>query len=86
MAGKVYLVGAGPGKADLITVRGQCVLKEADVVIYDYLVNKRLLEHAKDGAELICCDKLGGKRYPDGFLKRQEKINDLLVKKAREGR
>ncbi|MBU0896134.1 MAG: hypothetical protein KKB76_00730, partial [Candidatus Omnitrophica bacterium] len=57
MKNKVYLVGAGPGKPDLITVRGLNILKEADVVIHDYLVDKRLLEYANDGAELICCDK-----------------------------
>ncbi len=44
MKDKVYLVGAGPGKPDLITVRGLNILKEADVVIYDYLVDRKLLE------------------------------------------
>ncbi|MEE9499834.1 MAG: uroporphyrinogen-III C-methyltransferase, partial [Candidatus Omnitrophota bacterium] len=68
---KVYLVGAGPGKPDLITVRGLNILKEADVVIYDYLVDKSILENAKDGAELLC---------------RQDRINNLLVKKAKEGK
>ena len=61
MKNKVYLVGAGPGKPDLITVRGLNILKEADVVIYDYLVDERLLEQAREGAELICCDKLAKK-------------------------
>lgn len=83
---KVYLVGAGPGKPDLITIRGLNILKEADVVIYDYLVDKRILENAKEDAELICCDKLGKKRYSDGFLVHQDKINNLLVKKAKEGK
>jgi len=86
MKGKVYLVGAGPGKADLITVRGLNILKEADVVIYDYLVDKSLLEYTKKGAELICCDELGKKRYSNGFLIHQEKINQLLTKKAKEGK
>lgn len=86
MKNKVYLVGAGPGKADLITVRGLDILKEADVVIYDYLVDKRILENAKGGAELICCDRLGKKRYSNGFLIHQDKINSLLVKKAKEGK
>jgi len=44
---KIYFVGAGPGGADLITVRGREILREADVVIYDYLVDKRLLDEAK---------------------------------------
>ena len=104
MKGKVYLVGAGPGKPDLITVRGLNILKEADVVIYDYLVDRSLLEYAKDGAQLLCCDKLGkpspfsyketlyidkgrGKeRYSNGFLVHQDKINSLIIKKAKEGK
>jgi len=86
MKGKIYLVGAGPGKPDLITVRGLSILKEADVVIYDYLVDKGILEYTKKDAELICCDELGKKRYSNGFLIHQEKINQLLVKKAKEGK
>lgn len=83
---KVYLVGAGPGGSDLITVRGLNILKEAEVVIYDYLVDRRILENTKEGAELICCDKLDGDRYPDGFLVHQEKIDELMVKKVKEGK
>jgi uroporphyrinogen III methyltransferase/synthase len=83
---KVYLVGAGPGKPDLITVRGLNILKEADVIIYDYLVDKRILENAGNSAELICSDELAGKKHPDGFLMRQDRINNLLVKKAKEGK
>ncbi len=83
---KVYLVGAGPGNPGLITVRGLEILRQADVVIYDYLVDKRLLEEAKEGAELICCDKLGKKRYSDGFLIHNEKINRLAIKKVKEGK
>ncbi len=87
MSGKVYLVGAGPGKSDLITVRGLHILEEADVVIYDYLVDRKLLEYAKDGAELICCDELAKNgRYSDGFSIHQEKISNLVVKKAKEGK
>ena len=84
---KVYLVGAGPGNPGLITVRGLEILRQADVVIYDYLVDARLLDEAKEGAELICCDRLAKKgRYYDGFLIHQERINDLIVKKVREGK
>ncbi len=84
---KVYLVGAGPGRLDLITVRGLNILKEADVVIYDYLVDKRVLENTKKGAELICCDKLAKKgKYSDGLLIHRGKINDLLIKKVKEGK
>jgi len=87
MSAKVYLVGAGPGRADLITVRGLEILRQADVVVYDYLVDKGILEEAKPGAELICCDKLAKKgRYSDGFLIHQEKIHSLVVKKAKQGK
>jgi uroporphyrinogen III methyltransferase/synthase len=54
VAGKVYLVGAGPGDPRLITVRGAECLAAADVVFYDYLVNAALLEHAPARAERIC--------------------------------
>lgn len=84
---KVYIVGAGPGRADLITLRGLNILKEAEVIIYDYLIAPEILDFAKEGAELICCDKLAKKgRYSDGFLIHQGKITDLLIKKTKEGK
>ncbi len=87
MSGKVYLIGAGPGKPDLITVRGLNILKEADVVIYDYLVDRGFLEYAKEGARLVCCDRLAKKgKYSNGFSIHQEKITDLVIQKAREGK
>jgi len=86
MMGKVYLVGAGPGKPDLITVRGLNILRQADTVIYDYLVDNQVLEHINKDAELVCCDKLGKKRYSNGFSESQDRINRLLVKKAKQGR
>lgn len=82
---KVYLIGAGPGNPGLITVKGLEILRQADVVIYDYLVDKRLLEEAKEDAELICCDKLGKNRYSDGFLIHNEKISQLVISKVKEG-
>lgn len=84
--GKVYLVGAGPAGKDLITLKGYKILQQADAVIYDYLVDKEVLEYARPAAELICCDRLGKKRHLDGFSVAQDKINKLLVKKAREGK
>ncbi|MBI4464828.1 MAG: HemD protein, partial [Acidobacteria bacterium] len=51
--GKVYLVGAGPGDPGLLTVKGSWVLRQADVILYDYLANPELLLEAKAGAELI---------------------------------
>jgi len=83
---KVYLVGAGPGEPGLITIRGLEILRQAEVVIYDYLVDKRLLDEAQEDAELICCDTLGKNRYSNGFLIHQEKINNLIVRKAKQGK
>ena len=76
--GAVYLVGAGPGDAGLLTLRGAELLRRADTVIYDLLVNASLLQMAKTGAELIS----RGKRTDTP----QEKINALMVQKAREGK
>ncbi|MGZ4962491.1 MAG: uroporphyrinogen-III C-methyltransferase [Limisphaerales bacterium] len=79
--GIVYLVGAGPGDAGLLTVRGAELLARADVVVYDALVNKELLRLAKAGAELI----YAGKRSSDHVIP-QDKLNELLVSKAKEGK
>lgn len=72
--GKVYLVGAGPGDADLITVKAVKLLKKADIVLYDYLVNTDLLEYCVED----CVKVYVGKRdkqhtYP------QEEINQMLA-------
>lgn len=79
--GKVYLVGAGPGDPELMTLKGNKVLREAQVVIYDFLANPDLLEEVSPSAELIYVGKKGG----DHTLP-QEEINQLLLKKAREGK
>jgi uroporphyrinogen III methyltransferase/synthase len=81
VAGKVYLVGAGPGDPGLITLRGAECLRRADVVLYDYLVNPPVLEHARRGAELVC---LG--RHGHGRILSQREINDRMVAEARAGR
>ncbi|MFZ0726679.1 MAG: uroporphyrinogen-III C-methyltransferase [Desulfobacterales bacterium] len=78
--GMVYLVGAGPGDPGLITVRGLDVIGRADVIIYDYLAAPALLRHARDTAELIYVGKKGGNHTLS-----QDKINDLIVEKARQG-
>lgn len=84
--GKVYIIGAGPGDPGLVTVKGRDILRQAGVVIYDYLVDKRLLNEAQPGAELICCDTLTKNRYSDGFLKHNDRIIRLVIKKAKEGK
>jgi uroporphyrinogen III methyltransferase/synthase len=78
--GKVYLVGAGPGKADLITVRGADLLKTADCIIYDKLANPALLKFARPDAEIIQVPK----RIGPGSAT-QDQINNLLVEKAKLG-
>jgi uroporphyrinogen III methyltransferase/synthase len=79
--GTVYLVGAGPGDAGLLTLRGAELLGRADVVVYDALVNSDLLRLAPAGAEIIYC----GKRSRDHAIP-QEELNQLLIARAREGK
>ena len=78
--GKVCLVGAGPGDPGLLTVRGREYLSDADVVIYDYLANRALLEDAGDQAELIYVGKKRGCHTMS-----QEQINDIIIDRARKG-
>ncbi len=79
--GKVFLVGAGPGDPALITCKGLKCLEKADVVVYDYLVDERLLENVPAGAERIYAGKIAGHH-----TMAQEEINSLLVTKAKEGK
>lgn len=79
--GIVYLVGAGPGDLGLITVRGLNCIEKSDVIVYDQLVNEFLLQYANPQAELINVGKTAGKHTLP-----QDKINQLLVDKAREGK
>src|SRR5512146_529361 len=79
--GKVYLIGAGPGDPGLITVKGLECVKKADVIIYDYLANERLLDQRRTEAELIYVGKQGGRHTLP-----QDQINLLIVKKAKEGK
>ncbi len=76
--GKVYLIGAGPGDAGLLTVKGLDILKEAGVVLYDNLVNKKILKYCKNDCEKVYIGKKAGKHALP-----QEDINKLLVEKAK---
>ncbi len=82
MSGRVVLVGAGPGDADLITLRGAEALSAADAVLYDELVARELLDLAPPDAVRIDV----GKRGHDAPTRSQEETCALLVKLAREGR
>jgi uroporphyrinogen III methyltransferase/synthase len=79
--GKVYLVGAGPGDAGLITIRGIELLRIADCVIYDRLVNPSLLRYTRKDAEIIEAGKRTG-----AHSYKQHEINELLTEKAKRGK
>src|SRR6266403_663249 len=79
--GTVYLVGAGPGDAGLLTLRGAELLRRADVVVYDALVNAELLQLASKSAEII----YGGKRAKEQAISQTE-LNQLLISKAKAGK
>ncbi|PHS12095.1 MAG: uroporphyrinogen-III C-methyltransferase [Blastopirellula sp.] len=80
-SGKVYLIGAGPGDPELITLRGVQCLRKADVVLYDYLANPLLLRYLKKDVEKHCMG-----RHGQGKLWSQEDINSTLVKQAQSGK
>lgn len=78
--GKVFLVGAGPGDEGLVTIKGLNIIQQADVILYDRLINPNLLTHAPAHCEFIYCGKL-----PNNYILKQEMINDLLIEKAHKG-
>jgi uroporphyrin-III C-methyltransferase len=79
--GKIYLVGAGPGDLELITVKGQRLIKKADVVLFDKLANSAVLKMARKTAELIDVGKKAGYH-----LMTQIQINKKLVELAKAGK
>lgn len=77
----MFLVGAGPGDPGLLTLRGQALLRRSDVILYDYLANPQLLEHARPSAELVC---LG--RHGQGRLISQDEIQRRMIADAQAGK
>lgn len=80
-AGEAYLIGAGPGDADLMTVKAVRLLQQADVVVHDRLVSPAVLELARRDARRVFAGKARGKAH-----RGQEEINALLVDLVRSGR
>ena len=79
--GKVYIMGAGPGDLELLTLKGKRAVEEADCIVYDRLINPRILNFAKKDAEMIY---LGKGNTEGGII--QDEINKTIVKKALEGK
>lgn len=79
--GSVVIIGAGPGDEGLLTIRGFQMLQQADVILYDYLVNTKILELARRDADKICVGKQVGKH-----LVSQKEINSLIIKLAQQGK
>jgi len=77
MTAKLTVVGAGPGDPDLITLKAIKAIKAADVILYDALVNPKLLEYASQEAELIFVGKRKG-----CYSYQQDQINELIVERA----
>ena len=89
--GRVVLVGAGPGDADLITVKGMRAIQNADVILYDKLANSELLNYARRDAELIDVGKQGPRDAQPQVSRRggtevQQQINALILEHALEGK
>ncbi|MEI6770692.1 MAG: SAM-dependent methyltransferase, partial [Planctomycetota bacterium] len=78
--GFVYFIGAGPGDPGLLTVRGQQVLNDADVIIYDRLVSLQILQLLPDDTPKICAESLPG-CHPE----RMEVLVDLMITNASKG-
>lgn len=79
--GKVYIMGAGPGDLELLTLKGKRAIEEADCIVYDRLINPRILDFAKKDAEMIY---LGKGNTEGGVI--QDEINRTIVTKALEGK
>ncbi|URJ31922.1 siroheme synthase CysG [Blochmannia endosymbiont of Camponotus modoc] len=78
--GHVTLVGAGPGDIGLLTIRGLQVIQQADIILYDYLINSDILDLARRDADKICVGKRVGNR-----LISQKKLNQFIIQLAQQG-
>jgi len=81
MSTRVFLVGAGPGALDLVTMKARALIGAAEVLVYDHLCNAEMLRWAREGAEKIYAGK-----ESSAHTLTQEEINALLVEKARAGK
>ena len=79
--GTVYIVGGGPGDPGLLTLKGAHLVSEADVILFDDLLDRRLLGLAREDCEQVYVGHRGG-----GGARKQEEVNGLLIQLAREGR
>jgi len=79
--GTVYLVGAGPGDPELLTLKARRVLSEADAIVYDQLVAPEMLRWARPGCQLVFAGKKGGQ-----ICRPQGEIDETLVRLGREGK
>ena len=79
--GKVYLVGAGPGDMELLTIKAARLIREADVIVYDRLVSERIMDLIPEGTERIDVGKnVGDHPVP------QHEINKILLREAQAGK
>lgn len=81
MSGKVFLVGAGPGDPELLTLKARRLIGEADAIVHDYLVSSEIVAMARSDAERVFVGKKGG-----GFCCPQRNIEGTLIQLAREGK
>ncbi|MDP3073140.1 MAG: uroporphyrinogen-III C-methyltransferase [Opitutaceae bacterium] len=80
-AGKVHLVGAGPGDVELLTLKAARLIRTAEAIVHDHLVSREILALASQAAELVFVGKKGG-----GFCCPQRDIEGTLIRLAREGK